>query len=99
VAAGQQLLGGLDVSVAPGRLADDLLVPVEPQPAQPVEDAVEPDVGAADRIGVLVAQQEGAALAAGEHPVEQRGARASDVERAGRRRAEANARRHADDDT
>ena len=99
VAALGQPLRRLEVRGAALGLVDDLLVPLQPEPPQAVEDALEPVVLAADRVGVLVPEQEATALAAREEPVEECGAGAADVERAGRRRAEARPGRHGSDDT
>ena len=51
----------------------------------PVEDRVDRRLGRARLVGILDPQQEFAAMMAGEQPVEQRGARAADMEEAGRR--------------
>ena len=91
VAGGDELLGHLPVTREPLRLevgavgAADAraLVPVEPQPAQPVEDAVHHLGRRALDVGVLDAQDEGAAVPAREEPVEERGAGAADVQVAG----------------
>jgi hypothetical protein len=73
-------------------LEDDLFVPVEPEPAQPLEDGARGLVGGAGLVGVLDAEQELAAELAGEEPVEERGAGAADVEVAGGRGGETEAR-------
>src|SRR3546814_7994473 len=64
-------------------------IPVEPEPAHPVEDRVDRGLGGAGAVGILDAQQEIAAVVAREQPVEQRGARAADLEETRRRRREA----------
>ena len=66
-------------------------VPVEPEPSQPVENAFDHFGRRALDVGVFDAQHEHAAVPAGEQPVEQRRARAADVEVAGRRRSETDA--------
>ena len=69
------------------------LVPVEAEPAQVVENRC---LGLARRslgVGVLDAQDERAAVAAREQPVEQRRARVADVQLAGRTRREPDAQR------
>ena len=67
-------------------------VPVEAEPAQAVEDAVDHLLRRSLGVGVLDAQHEHAAVAAREQPVEERGARAADVEVAGGRGSEAKPR-------
>ena len=64
-------------------------VPVQAEPPQRVEDDLDVLGRVALGVGVLDAQQHLAAGVAGLEPVEQRGARATDVERAGRRGREA----------
>src|SRR5262249_2675158 len=69
------------------------LVPIEPQPPQIAHDR---RLGFARRsadVGVLDPQNEGAALPAGEEPVEQRGPRVAHVELPGRTRGETNSHR------
>ena len=66
-------------------------VPVEPQPAQAVDDAGDHLPRRSLGVGVLDAQHEGAAVPPREQPVEQRRARAADVKVAGRRRGEPDA--------
>ena len=70
------------------KLADRLAVPIQPQPFEPVENRLDRGLRRALAVGVLDAQQELAAEALGVEPVEQRGARAADVQKAGRRRRE-----------
>src|SRR3546814_1152250 len=79
------------LGMAPGarELVDRVAIPVEPEPAQPVEDRVDRGLGGAGAVGILDAQQELAAVVAREQPVEQRGARAADMEETRRRRREA----------
>ena len=74
-------------------LEDDLLVPVEAEPVQAVEDRLGGLVAGAGLVGVLDAEKELAAGAAGEEPVEERRARAADVEVAGGGGGEAEAER------
>ena len=64
-------------------------VPVEPQPAQAVENAGDHLVRRALDVGVLDPQDEHAAVAPRVEPVEERGAGAADVEVAGGRGREA----------
>ena len=73
----------LDVPVHPLALIVRPLVPVQPQPLQPFEDAPGVGVGGALLVGVLDAQEEGAAVLAGPQPVEERGARPAYVQVAG----------------
>ena len=67
------------------------LVPVKAEPFHGVDDDAHVLFGGTLGVGVLDAQDEVAALSAGESPVEDRGAGAADVEAAGRRRREADA--------
>ncbi len=74
------------------RAADlDALVPVEPEPAQRVEELLVALLAVARRVGVLDAEHERAAGVPRVGPVEQRGADEPDVRRPGRGRAEADA--------
>ena len=67
------------------------LVPVEAEPAHALQNAVDHLCGRALEVGVLNAQDERAAVMAGEQPVEQRGAGAADVQIAGGRGRETDA--------
>src|SRR5262249_27763736 len=67
------------------------LVGVEPEPAQPLVDRALRGLGVALLVGVLQAEDELAALVAGEEPVEQGGARAAHVEVPRRRRRKTDA--------
>src|SRR5690606_8637308 len=88
LAGGDEALGRLPVALLTftlevgAELAADLrsLVPVEAEPAQGVEDGPHAVEAGALLVRVLDAQHEGAALAAGPEPVEQRRARAADVQ-------------------
>jgi hypothetical protein len=60
------------------------LVPLEPQPAQALENSADHLGRRALEIGVFDAQHERAAVPPGEEIVEQRGTRAADVQVAGR---------------
>ena len=92
VAAGQQLLDGGGVELAPLALAQRPLVPVDAEPAEGVEQRLLGLPRRALAIGVLDAQDQAAAVAAREGPVEQRRADGSDVQRARGARCEAGAR-------
>ena len=70
-------------------LADRLAVPIEPEPFEPVENRLDRRLRRPFAVGVLDAQQELAAEALGVEPVEQRRARAADMQEAGRRGREA----------
>src|ERR1700722_9915996 len=70
-------------------LADRLAVPIEAEPFEPVENRIDRRLRRPLAVGVLDAQQELAAEALGVEPVEQRRARAADMQEAGRRRCEA----------
>ena len=89
VAALEQLVRDLGVARPELRLVIFVPVPIEAEPAHPVEDRVDRLLGRARLVGVLDPQQELAAVVAGEQPVEQGGARAADVQEAGRRGREA----------
>ena len=78
-------LGDLAMARGAGELEDRLAVPVEPEPAQPVEDGVDRRLGRALAVGVLDPQQHRAAGAARIQPVEQRRAGAADMQEAGGR--------------
>ena len=67
------------------------LVPVEPEPAQPVEDAGDHLPRGPLGVGVLDAQDERAAVAPGVEPVEERRAGAADMQVARGRRGKADA--------
>jgi hypothetical protein len=88
LALGQHLPGDLGVPVGTLELVGDLAVPIEAEPAEAVEDRRNGGLGGAGAIGVLDAQLVPAAVVPGEQPVEQRGAGATDMEVAGRRRGE-----------
>ena len=88
-AAAEQLVGDLGVPRPELRLVIFVAVPIEAEPAQPVEDRVDRRLGRARLVGVLDPQQVLAAVVAGEQPVEQRGARAADMQEAGGRGREA----------
>ena len=89
VAAGEQLVRDLGVAGGELRLVIFVAVPVEAEPAHPVEDRVDRRLGRARLVGILDPQQEAAAMVAGVEPVEQGGAGAADMEEAGRRGREA----------
>ena len=79
---------------AGGVAGERAFVPIQPEPAQAVEDDVHGLLRVARGVGVLDAQDERAAGVAGIKPVEQGRARAADVQIAGRRWSKANARFH-----
>ena len=85
LAAGEQLLGDLAMAGGAAELVDDVAVPIELQPFQPVEDRRDRRLGRALAVGVLDPQQHLAAGLLGVEPVEQRGAGAADMEEAGGR--------------
>ena len=86
---GKQLLGYFAVPGRAGELIDRLAVPVDAEPAQALEDGVDRGLRGALAVGVLDAQQHLAAAAAGVQPVEQRRARAADMQKTGGRGGEA----------
>jgi hypothetical protein len=69
-----------------------LFVPVEAQPAQALEDGLDAGVGVALDVGVVQAQHHGAAVVAGIEPVEDEGAGAAHVQKAGGRGRKTDAR-------
>ena len=77
----QQRQGVLPVPLRSGRLEPGPLVPVQPQPSQPVHDGVHVLGAAPVAVRVLDAQHEVAAARAGQQPVEERGAGAAHVQR------------------
>ncbi len=76
-----------------GELEHGLAVPIEPQPCHAVEDRGDGGFRRARAVGVFDAEQEFAARVTRIKPIEQRGARAADMQKAGRRRSKA--RNHA----
>ena len=95
----EQALGGLLVKIQSlglgvgAKIAADLgaLVPVEAKPAHGAQDDLGVLVGGAGRVGVVDAQDEGAAVGTGEGPVVDGGAGAADVQLAGGRGRKADA--------
>jgi hypothetical protein len=67
-----------------------LFVPSEVEPAQAVEDGIDGGFGVAGDVGVVDAQDHGAAVVAGVEPVEDIGPRAPNVQKASGRRGETN---------
>ena len=86
----EQPLEDLLVAVGAADLRDRALVPVELEPAQRVEDLLDVLGGRPLAVGIFDAQDEGPAGVPREEPVVERGPRAADVQRAGRRGSEAN---------
>jgi hypothetical protein len=89
LALGQHLARHRGVTRRTGELEGDVAVPLQPEPGQAVEDGLDGGRGGARSVGVLDAQQIFAAVMAGIEPVEERGARAADMQEAGRRGGEA----------
>src|ERR1019366_251813 len=79
---------------AGGVAGERAFVPIESEPAEAVEDDVHGFLGIAGGVGVLDAQNKCAAGVPGVKPVEQRGARAADVEPTGGRGSKTNTRFH-----
>ncbi len=86
-----QTVNGLAVDVAALALAERALVPVEPHPLHHTQDLGLALGSRPLAVGVLEAQDERASGVTGRQPVEQRGARASHMQRSSRARREANA--------
>ena len=90
---GSVALEALRLKIGRVRSADaGTFVPFEPEPAHRLENAGHHLVGRSLRIGIFDAKNEGAAVPPREQPVEERRARAADVQIAGRRRRESNPR-------
>ena len=89
VAARQQLSGDRGVAGAALELHDRFAVPVERQPAHPVEDRIDCRLRRPRPVGILDPQQEAPAMVARIEQVEQRRPRPADMEEARRRRREA----------
>ena len=70
----EQGIGDLGMALGARKLRNHIAVPVETEPAKPVENCVDCRLGRAGAIGILDAQEELAAMVAGKQPVEQRGA-------------------------
>ena len=79
------------VPVHPLHLVERALVVVEPEPGHPMEDRVDGLGRRALDVGILDAQDELAVMMSRERPGEERGARASEVQEAGRAGREAGA--------
>jgi hypothetical protein len=90
LARGQKLGRDLTMTLDAVALEEGTLVPVEPQPLQALEDALRVLVRRPFLVGVLDAEDVGAAVLLCIEPVEKGGAAASDVEVAGRRGGETN---------
>src|SRR3954451_9708352 len=86
----EELLQHLLVAVAAAHLRDRALVPVDLEPVQGVEDLLDVLGGRSLGAGISDPQDEGPAGMSRGEPVVQRGPRAADVQRAGRRGSEAN---------
>ena len=93
-AGGEHGVRDLRMAGGAGGLEDGLFIAVEAEPVQPVQDGLGGGVGAAGAVGVFHAEQEGAAVVAGEEVVEQRGAGAADMQHAGGGRGETGANGH-----
>jgi hypothetical protein len=85
----EQRLGGLAVPRGAGELVDGVAIPIETEPLHAGENGVDRFLRGALPVRVLDPQQHLAAVMARKQPVEERGARTADVEKAGRRRREA----------
>ena len=87
--AGSAQVLGMDPWRDSVELHHRLAVPIKAEPAHAFQDRVDRRLGRSGAIGVLDAEQELAAMMPREQPVKQRGARAAQMEIAGRRRREA----------
>ena len=79
-ASREELVDARQVLLELGGLEDRLLLERETQPLEAVEDDLDGLRGGALAVGVLDAQDEAAAMAPGEQPVEQRRACAADMQ-------------------
>ena len=79
----EQCVGDFGVARRTAELIDFGPVPIEAKPAHPVQDRLDRRVSRPRTVGILDAQQEGAAVVTGIEPVEQRRARAADVQKPG----------------
>jgi hypothetical protein len=86
-----QLPGDFRVAVEAVGLVKRALVGAQPQPLHAVEDDLDGFLGGAGAVRVLDAEHEGAAVAPGQQPGEQRGAHPADVQEAGGAGGEAGA--------
>ena len=68
-----------------------VLVPTEVEPLQAFENRIDGSVGIAFDVGVVEAENHGAAVVAGVEPVENKRARAAHVQKTGGRRRETHA--------
>jgi hypothetical protein len=84
----EQLLRDLRMARCAGELEHRFFVSAQPKPVQTVENRGDCFVRRAGAVGILDPQQEAAAMVAREQPVEERRARATDVQEASRRRRE-----------
>jgi hypothetical protein len=85
MAGGKELFGDLAVPRRARELIDGLAVPVDAEPGEPVENGLDRRLRRALAVGVLDPQQHFSATPACVKPVEQRGARATDMQKAGGR--------------
>ena len=90
LALGEQPVRHLGMPAGTLELEDGRLVRIEAEPGQAVEDGVDGALRGPLPVGVLDPQQEPAAMAAGEQPVEQRRSRPADVQITCGRRCEPN---------
>ena len=93
----EERFGFRAVPVEARALVDRPLVPVEAEPAEPVEDRVDRLGGGAFRIGILDAKDEASAVMSREEVVEERGPRPADVQIAAGARREARTNGHRGD--
>ncbi len=89
-----EIRAAISLARAGGFAGERAFVPIEAEPAQAVEDDVHGFLGIARGVGVFNPQDKRAAGVAGIKPIEERGARAADVEVAGGRGGKSNARFH-----
>lgn len=90
-AVGEAFLRGVFVEGEALGLIERAFIPIEAEPLEAVDDALDEFGLVALGVGILDAKDHGAALLAGVEPVEESGAGAADVEIAGGGWCEANA--------
>jgi hypothetical protein len=90
-----EFLDAPPVNLAPLRLEVGAFIPIQPEPAQAAENDIGGFLGIAGRVGVLDAQDKGAAGVAGVKPVEQSRAGAANVQQTRRTGGKTNTNIHA----
>ena len=87
--AGEHLLGDLAMPGGPGKLVDDVAVPLEAEPVEAIDQSADRLRRRAVAVRILDPQQHPPSVVAGVEPVEQSRARAADMKETGRGGCEA----------